>query len=707
MDIRILPSNIANMIAAGEVVQRPSSVVKELVENAVDAGATQVTVILSDAGRTLIQVIDNGCGMTPDQAVLCFERHATSKIATADDLLDITTFGFRGEALASIAAVAEVTLKTRRAEDEVGCQVVYDDSKHVSTDEISTPAGSNFAVRNLFYNIPARRKFLKSDNVEMKHVVEEFVHVALTRSNIGFTLIHNGKNVYVLKPAKSLKFRIQDLLGSYVVSQVVDISADTSVVNVRGYVGRPDQAKKTLGNQYFFVNGRYFRSPYLHKAVMNAYENMLPQGATPAYFIYLEVDPHKLDVNISPTKTEVKFEDDSVIFQTLYACVKESLGRNSFGASIDFDTKDMAEIPAFSSDFDKFRPEVSMPDVSLDNEYNPFDNPDGGFGSSEPRFDSPMQGEDRMPGGVAGEMANDMQGWIPSGMSGGMPSGMSGGLPGGMTGGMSGGMPGGSLGTASGGDMPMPAGLQMPVHKTSVDFPMPDYTGASDPNFGMTEDIGSSANYYESAASKYVDKRDDYGKLFEDRMAAMPSLILIQKKYIATTVKSGMLLINIRRALERIMYERFLKALSGGEHVTQQALFPVQVPVGVENRLIFDEHSALLRSLGFDIAPFGNDTIVVNGMPEGFQVDQNSVEEAMAEVLIALSDNHTALPGMMESAMAEKFAKMAASEGKPIETVSAAKSLMDSLFACSNSEYTSNGRKIMTIMTIDDIEKRF
>lgn len=687
MDIRILPSNIANMIAAGEVVQRQSSVVKELVENAVDAGATQVTVILSDAGRTLIQVIDNGCGMTPDQAVLCFERHATSKIATADDLLDITTFGFRGEALASIAAVAEVTLKTRRAEDEVGCQVVYDDSKHVSTDEISTPAGSNFAVRNLFYNIPARRKFLKSDNVEMKHVVEEFVHVALTRSNIGFTLIHNGKNVYVLKPAKSLKFRIQDLLGSYVVSQVVDISADTSVVNVRGYVGRPDQAKKTLGNQYFFVNGRYFRSPYLHKAVMNAYENMLPQGATPAYFIYLEVDPHKLDVNISPTKTEVKFEDDSVIFQTLYACVKESLGRNSFGASIDFDTKDMAEIPAFSSDFDKFRPEVSMPDVSLDNEYNPFDNPDGGHEPSETGFGSPMPtGEnDRIPSGMTG--SDDMQGWIPSGMTGGMP--------------------GGSLGAASGGDMSMPAGLQMPVHKTSVDFPMPDYTGASDPNFGMTEDIGNGANYYESAASKYVDKRDDYGKLFEDRMAAMPSLILIQKKYIATTVKSGMLLINIRRALERIMYERFLKALSGGEHVTQQALFPVQVPVGVENRLIFDEHSALLRSLGFDIAPFGNDTIVVNGMPEGFQVDQNSVEEAMAEVLIALSDNHTALPGMMESAMAEKFAKMAASEGKPIETVSAAKSLMDSLFACSNSEYTSNGRKIMTIMTIDDIEKRF
>ena len=341
MDIRILPGNIANMIAAGEVVQRPASVVKELMENAVDAGATQVTVILTDAGRTLIQVIDNGCGMTPDEAVLCFERHATSKIATAEDLNDITTFGFRGEALASVAAVAEVTLKTRRPEDEVGCKVEFADSVHISTDEISTPAGSNFAVRNLFYNVPARRKFLKSDNVEFKHVVEEFTRVALTRPETGFSLSHNGREIFSLKPAKSLKYRIQDLLGNNVVSQVVDVSAETSVVRVNGYVGRPDQARKTLGNQFFFVNGRFFRSPYFHKAVMNAYDNLLPPGATPSYFIYLEVDPHSIDVNIHPTKTEIKFEDDSVIFQIIYACIKESIGRNSFGASIDFNREDM------------------------------------------------------------------------------------------------------------------------------------------------------------------------------------------------------------------------------------------------------------------------------------------------------------------------------------------------------------------------------
>ncbi len=600
------------MIAAGEVVQRPSSVVKELMENAVDAGASQVSVILSDAGRTLIQVIDNGCGMTPDEAVLCFERHATSKIATAEDLMDITTFGFRGEALASIAAVAEVTLKTRRPEDEVGCKVVFADSTHISTDEISTPAGSNFAVRNLFYNVPARRKFLKSDNVEMKHVIEEFTHVALTRPEVGFSLTHNGKDVYVLKPAKSLKFRIQDMLGLGIASKVVDLEVNTSVVNIRGYIGRPDQAKKTLGNQFFFVNGRYFRSPYLHKAVMNAYENMLSQEATPSYFIYLEVDPRSVDVNISPTKTEVKFADDSIIFQTLYACVKESLGRNSFGASIDFDTQNMVEIPAFSNDFDKYRPEVSVPDVSLDQSYNPF--------------------------GQSAEMS----------------------------------------------------------------FPQ---------NFG-SEKMPSDAfqgNHFDSGMSysSYVDKRDDYGKLFEDKVASQPSLIVVQKKYIVSSSKSGLLVINVRRALERIFYERFLKALKGSEHVSQSALFPVQVTVGADNRLIFDEHSEMLKSLGFDISPFGVDTIVVNGMPEGFQVDQSSVESAMADVLIALTENYTGLPEMMESAMAEKFARLAASEGKPVESPVEARTLTDQLFACSNSEYTSSGHKIMSILSLENLDKLF
>ena len=256
MVLRILPGNIANMIAAGEVVQRPASVVKELMENAVDAGATSVNVVITDAGRTLVQVIDNGCGMTPDDAVLCFERHATSKIATAEDLERITTYGFRGEALASIAAVAQVTLRTRTADAEVGCQVEFAASQHESTTEAAVPQGTNIAVRNLFYNVPARRKFLKSDNVEFRHIVEEFTKVALTRPDIAFTLSHNGKDIHSLAKAKSLKFRILDLLGTQVAGDVVDVSAATSVVRLSGFAGRPDAARKTPGQQFLFVNGR-------------------------------------------------------------------------------------------------------------------------------------------------------------------------------------------------------------------------------------------------------------------------------------------------------------------------------------------------------------------------------------------------------------------------------------------------------------------
>lgn len=615
MDIRILPANIANLIAAGEVVQRPASVVKELMENAIDAGATQVTVIVADAGRTLIQVIDNGCGMTPDEAVLCFERHATSKIATAEDLSDIMTFGFRGEALASIAAVAEVTLKTRQRGEDVGCQVEFAGSKHLSTNEISTPEGTNFAVRNLFYNVPARRKFLKSDNVELRHIIDEFTRVALTRPETGFSLLSGDKEIYVLKPAKSLKFRIQDLLGKGVVSQVVDVSAETTVARISGFVGRPDTAKKTLGNQFLFVNGRFFKSPYFHKAVMKAYENMLPQGTTPAYFLYIEVDPHTIDVNIHPSKTEIKFEDDSVLFQIIYACIREALGRNSFGASIDFDRDNMPELPAFSSDFSKFRPDIVQPQSEFDSAYNPFESLSAALSSS----DSPSSA-DRL--------------------------------------------------TAEGG------GGQ--------------YYGQHYPETGG-----------------YIDRRDDYGKLFEDKEISLPSVIVLKKKYIVTTARDGLLFVNIRRAEERILYDRFLNALKNGGHVCQISLFPVQVVVGTDNRLVFDEHQELLGSLGFDISPFGLDTIVVNGMPEGFKVDQSSVESAMADVLMILTEDHDSLPGMMESSLAERFARIGAASGGDIESSGQAKKLIDTLFSTSNPEYTSGGKKIMAVMSPDEVEKQF
>ncbi|MBP5218850.1 MAG: DNA mismatch repair endonuclease MutL [Bacteroidales bacterium] len=592
MDLRILPGNIANMIAAGEVVQRPSSVVKELMENSVDAGAGEVSVVITDSGRTLIQVIDNGSGMTPDEAVLCFERHATSKIATAEDLDHITTFGFRGEALASIAAVSEVTLRTRVPDSETGCQVVFAASSHVSTTEAAAPVGTNIAVRNLFYNVPARRKFLKSDNVEFKHIVEEFTKVALTRPETAFSLSHNGKDIFVLKPAKSLKYRITDLLGMHVSEDVLDVAADTSVVSLRGFVGRPDAARKTLGNQYFFVNGRYFRSPYLHKAVMKAYEGLIPEGATPSYFIYLETDPNSIDVNVSPTKTEVKFEDESFVFQVINASVREVLGKNSFAGGIDFSNPEANEMPVLGKHFTEYKPDTA-PRVEIDFDYNPFET---GTGSGE--------------GGHSG-------------------------------------------------------------------------------------------------AFRWTDERDDYGKLFEDNALSLTQTIILAGKYILSPVKDGLMVVNVKRARERILYDRALAALTRNEHVTQNNMFPVKVQVGVENRTVFDENASLLSSLGFDISPFGTDTVVVNGVPEGYSGEQGKVQTMVQDLLLILSDDSNRLPGVMESAMADKIALLGASVSDPVTSPVEARHILDALLAGGNPELTSGGKRIMTILQASQIDKLF
>lgn len=637
MDIRILPSNIANMIAAGEVVQRPSSVVKELMENAVDAGADQITVVILDSGKTLIQVIDNGCGMSPDDAVVCFERHATSKIADKEDLMAIRTFGFRGEALASIAAVAEVTLKTRREEDEVGCEVVFADSRHISTEEVSAPRGANFSVRNLFYNVPARRKFLKSDNIEFKHIVSEFIHVALTRYEREFVLVHNGKEIYVLKPAKSLKFRIQDIFGKTTAQNLVDIGADTTVARIFGYVGKPDSCTKSQSNQFFFINGRYFKSPYFHKAVMKAYEKLVPEGTAPSYFIYMDVDPGSVDVNISPTKTEIKFEDDSVIFNVLYACIREMLGRNSFGESIDFDTAGVPDIPVFGKHFNDLYTS-DEPQIGTDPTFNPFDN--DGFPSESSHFSN-------------------------------------------------------SFGLASPGVMPHP-GLDGWEHDPG--------TGDLDADGDMSGRYPQGAGYGTSA---YVDRKDDYGKLFEEKTLPSKSVIILQGKYILTSVKSGLLVVNIRRATERILFERFLDAFSKNGHVTQISLFPVTVQVGVENMMLFLEHEDLLKSLGFDISQFGNDTIVVNGVPEGYSAEPGKVQTMVSDLIAVLSDDRCLLPGTMASSLAERFAKIGAAEQDPMTSPVEAQRLIDTLFACSNAEHTSSGHRTMTIIPFDEFERKF
>ncbi len=676
MELKILPGNIANMIAAGEVVQRPASVVKELVENAVDAGAEQISVIVKDSGRTLIQVIDNGKGMTPDEAVLCFERHATSKIATAEDLEDITTFGFRGEALASIAAVAEVTLKTRTEDEEVGCQVEFAASVHNSTTEVAAPKGTNIAVRNLFYNVPARRKFLKSDNVEFKHIVEEFTKVALTRPQTGFTLSHNGKEVFVLKPAKSLKFRIMDLLGASVAGDVVDVTADTSVVSLRGFAGRPDTARKTLGNQFFFVNGRYFRSPYLHKAVMKAYEGMVADGVTPSYFIYLDVDPHSVDVNISPTKSEVKFEDDSFIFQVVYASVKETLGKNSFAGGIDFSNPEAGDMPVLGAHFSEYQPE-SIPQVAVDSGYNPFDPATSTGGASDASDASAGSATDC--GGSATNRGGSATNWDASAGSATDWDGSATNWGGSAT------NRGGSASDRGG----SASGWCDSVTGASTS-PAAGWKGSGNGGFGQ-----------------YVDRREDYGKLFEEKTLPVTQTIILGGKYIVAPTRDGLMIVNVRRARERILYDRALAALTKNGHVTQANMFPVKVEVGAGNRAVFDDKAELLARLGFDISPFGTDTIVVNGVPEGYSCEAGKVQTMVSDLLLILSDDSYSLPGVMEAAMAEKIALLGASECDPLTSPMEARHLLDTLLSGSNPELTGNGKRIMAIMTTAQVEKLF
>lgn len=412
--IHLLPDSVANQIAAGEVVQRPSSVVKELVENAVDAGATKVQVVVADGGRTLIQVIDNGKGMSDTDARLAFERHATSKISCADDLFALSTMGFRGEALASIVAVAQVELVTRRADDELGTSILMAGSRLESQEPVAAPVGSNFKVKNLFFNIPARRKFLKSVQTELNNIVTEFERVALVNCTVEFSLSHNGNEMICLPPS-SFRQRIVNLFGKRINSQLIEVDVTSTLINIKGFVGAPESAKKKGALQYFFVNGRYMRHPYFAKAVAEAYGEIIPQGEQVPFFLCLEVDPSRIDVNIHPTKTEIKFEDEYNLWKIISAAVKEALGRFNATPSLDFDDEAIPEIPVMdfsSSD----APPVSAPKLSYTPGYNPFNkhmpeyrnSADGwetlyeGIGGSDKPIDlSPF--DDEPLGDIAGE----------------------------------------------------------------------------------------------------------------------------------------------------------------------------------------------------------------------------------------------------------------------------------------------------------------
>ncbi len=371
--IRLLPDALANQIAAGEVVQRPASAVKELLENAVDAGATDIRLLVKDAGKTLIQIIDNGKGMSPTDARMCFERHATSKISQIDDLFALRSYGFRGEAMASIAAVAQVELRTRREQDELGTLLRVEGGSYLGQEPVQAPLGTQVLVKNLFYNVPARRNFLKKDETEFRNISEEFLRLALSQPELSLRLEHNGSALYQLRPG-NLRQRIVAVMGENYNSSLVPVEENTAMLRVKGFIGKPNTARKARGGQYFFMNNRYIRDGYLHHAVMSAYNNLLPEGYHPAYFLYLELDPKKVDVNVHPTKTEVKFEEEQAIYAILQAAVKRALSQYSVAPSLDFEREtgldglDLSPKPA---------EQVKQPQIAFNPHYNPFTNPAG------------------------------------------------------------------------------------------------------------------------------------------------------------------------------------------------------------------------------------------------------------------------------------------------------------------------------------------
>ena len=602
--LQVLPQHISNLIAAGEVVSRPASVVKELMENAVDAGATSVVVSVLDAGKTLIQVIDDGCGMSADDAVLCFERHATSKIAVAEDLEKIQTYGFRGEALPSIAAVAEVTLRTRRPEDEIGTMVEISGSNPAKVQPVAAPSGTHFAVRNLFYNVPARRKFLKSDNAELRAVIQEFLRIALIRPELAFKLTSNGKEIHNLRPASTRKKRILDIYGMNLAKELVEVKVDTSLVRISGYIGNPEDARKSSGNQFFFVNGRYFRSPFFHKAVCKPYEKLIPDDYTPAYFLFLETEPQRVDVNIHPAKTEVKFEDEGMIFEILMAAVREALGKNDFTPSIDFDMKGAPDIPIFG-----------------------------------PQPDSD---------GAAGHSGSSSGAW------------------------------------------------QRP--------PRIDYSPLFNP-FDVPDDIPTPEFPAGPSQEPVLEPTPAYGRLFEETAAAAAGkLLVLQRRYIVTPVKSGMMVVDIRRARQRIFYERYLEKIAEQQPVRQQTLFPVSVKLSAEDCLTLLEQPDLLARLGFDIQDFGGNTVVVNALPEGYPASEEAVKDCLDQLIAALRDD-TSLEDQ-HHLLAARMAESAAASGAGSLNAEEAQLLVDQLFACREPNLTPDGRKCMTIITFEDLEKK-
>ncbi len=596
--IRLLPDNIANQIAAGEVIQRPASVVKELIENAVDSEAKHIELHIKDAGKTAIQIVDDGKGMSSGDAEMCFERHATSKLSSADDLFTLKTKGFRGEALASIAAIAHVDLETILKGEEIGTKIKIAGSKIESNEPNARNKGTSITVKNLFFNVPARRNFLKSDQVETKHIVEEFNRIALTHPEISFKFTHNG-NVLQDLVSSGLRKRIVDLFGKNFNDKLVPIEEETDIVKVTGFVGKPEFARKTRGEQYFFVNNRFFKDHYLHHAITQAFDNLIQPKTYPSYFIYLEVPSSTLDVNIHPTKTEVKFEDERNIYSILRSTVKLALGKYNIAPSLDFERE-----PQFDLTSDQQAKPIQTPQINVNPEYNPFKS-------------------------------------------------------------------GGSSGSSS-----------SPVkHKQTA---------------GLKPNKEDWENYFEIKEEQTQEKEEID---FQSNEESAGKKIQMHQKYAFIQVRSGIMLMDLKRAKERILYDELMEQFMLAPIASQQLMFPYEYNLQATQKLEWDNNKTSLERLGFSWDWNGN-MMVLSGIPSFLEDEEiaqciDSITEKITHEEIDKGElAHELISSLSRAASAAKIGQLNTEE---------LNHMIDRLFESEQHQYTPGGKKIMQTISLEEL----
>ena len=619
--IQLLPDSVANQIAAGEVIQRPASVVKELVENAIDAGATAITINIKDSGRTLIQVIDNGKGMSPTDARMSFERHATSKIREANDLFAIRTMGFRGEALASIAGVADVEVRTRPHGEELGTFIHIMGSAIQKQEADQCTEGTNFSVKNIFFNIPARRKFLKSNSSELKYIITEVQRVALANPELAIELYHNNSVIYNL-PSENIRKRIVSLFGKNINQSLIPVDTTTSVINISGFIGQPKYARKTLGEQFFFVNGRFMKHPFFNRAVQQAYDRILPPETFPSYFLYFEVDPATIDINIHPTKTEIKFEDERSAWHIIQASVREAMGKFNLMPSIDFDQAGSIDIPLSPVHGSK----IPEPEIRINPNFNPFEQ-ERGADRDYSKATSYRDGQNR--DNWQALYKGFEQDGIPTNQTPVYPSDLS--------------------------------------NETEMEAVQQSFTD---------EDIAIKENH---------------------------NFLQFKNKYIITPVKSGLMVIDQRRAHERILFENFMRIIDNHLAISQRQLFPAVLELNAVDKEILIVIDEELKSLGFEIRQGENDAFLVEGIPallshlnasdlvqkliEDFKNRPVDVKEEIKEHLALLLSQSSAINYGVSL--------------KPEEI----SDLFNHLFACRTPNYSPSGKTVISIISFQDFEK--